>query len=163
MFSIYSLAPLNAILNSTAAMLLLAGFYFIKQRNIAAHRFCMISAVCVSAAFLTSYLIFHYEVGDILFTGQGWVRPVYFAILIPHVILAVTILPLALTTLYFGLKSNFTRHRRIARWTWPIWMYVSVTGVVVYVMVYLLYPRLPRAVATAAAHGTRAAAVATAR
>ncbi len=144
MFSIYSLAPLNAILNSTAAMLLLAGFYFIKQRNIAAHRFCMISAVCVSAAFLTSYLIFHYEVGDILFTGQGWIRPVYFAILIPHVILAVTILPLALTTLYFGLKSNFARHRRIARWTWPLWMYVSVTGVIVYLMLYQLYtPNLP--------------------
>ena len=144
MFSIYSLAPLNAILNSTAAMLLLAGFYFIKQRNIAAHRFCMISAVCVSAAFLTSYLIFHYEVGDILFTGQGWIRPVYFAILIPHVILAVTILPLALTTLYFGLKSNFASHRRIARWTWPLWMYVSVTGVIVYLMLYQLYtPNLP--------------------
>jgi putative membrane protein len=143
-FSIYSLAPLNAILNSIATMLLLAGFYFIKQRNIRAHRRCMISAVCVSAVFLTSYLIFHYEVGDVLFTGQGWIRPVYFAILIPHVILAVTILPLALTTLYFGLKSNFTKHRRIARWTWPLWIYVSVTGVIVYLMLYQLYtPNLP--------------------
>ncbi len=144
MFSIYSLAPLNAILNSIATILLLAGFYFIKQRNIPAHRICMISAVCVSAAFLTSYLIFHYEVGDVLFTGQGWIRPVYFAILIPHVILAVTILPLALTTLYFGLKSNFAKHRRIARWTWPLWIYVSVTGVIVYLMLYQLYtPNLP--------------------
>jgi len=143
-FSIYSLAPLNAILNSTATILLLAGFYFIKHRNIRAHRICMISAVCVSAAFLTSYLIFHYEVGDILFTGQGWIRPVYFAILIPHVTLAVTVLPLALTTLYFGLRSQFTKHRRIARWTWPLWMYVSVTGVIVYLMLYQLYtPNLP--------------------
>lgn len=144
MLSIYSLAPLNAILNSIAALLLLAGYYFIKQRNIRAHRFCMISAVCVSAAFLTSYLIFHYEVGDVLFTGHGWIRPVYFAVLIPHVILAVTILPLALTTLYFALKANFTRHRRIAKWTWPLWIYVSVTGVIVYLMLYQLYtPNLP--------------------
>jgi len=143
-FSIYSLAPLNAILNSIATILLLAGFYFIKHRRIRAHRFCMISAVCVSAAFLTSYLIFHYEVGDILFTGQGWIRPVYFSILIPHVILAVTILPLALTTLYFGLRGKFIKHRRIARWTWPLWVYVSVTGVIVYLMLYQFYtPNLP--------------------
>ena len=144
MFSIYSLAPLNAILNSTAAVLLLAGFYFIKHQRIHEHRICMISAVCVSAAFLTSYLIFHYEVGDILFTGRGWIRPVYFSILIPHVILAVTILPLALTTLYFGLRRRFVSHRRIARWTWPLWIYVSVTGVIVYLMLYQLYtPYLP--------------------
>ncbi len=144
MFSIYSLAPLNAILNTIATVLLLAGFYFIKQKRVRAHRACMISAVVVSALFLTSYLIFHYQVGDILFTGQGWIRPVYFAILIPHVILAITILPLALTTLYFGLRSNFTKHRRIARWTWPLWIYVSVTGVIVYLMLYQLYtPNLP--------------------
>lgn len=144
MFSIYSLAPLNAILNSTAAVLLLAGFYFIKHKRVHAHRACMIAAVCVSAAFLTSYLIFHYEVGDILFTGQGWIRPVYFSILIPHVILAVTILPLALTTLYFALRSRFTSHRRLARWTWPLWMFVSVTGVAVYLLLYQMYtPILP--------------------
>ena len=144
MFSIYSLAPLNAILNSIATILLLAGFYFIKHHRIRAHRICMISAVCVSAAFLTSYLIFHYEVGDILFTGRGWIRPIYFSILIPHVILAVTILPLALTTLYFGLRGKFIKHRRIARWTWPLWIYVSVTGVIVYLMLYQLYtPYLP--------------------
>ena len=144
MFSIYSLAPLNAILNTTATILLVAGFYFIKQKRVQAHRRCMIAAVLVSAAFLTSYLIFHYEVGDVRFTGQGWVRPVYFAILIPHVILAVTILPLALTTLYFGLTSNFVKHRRIAKWTWPLWIYVSVTGVIVYLMLYQLYtPNLP--------------------
>lgn len=144
MFSIYSLAPLNAFLNATATIFLIAGFYFIKQKRVDAHKHCMIAAVVVSAAFLTSYLIFHYNVGDVRFTGQGWVRPVYFAILIPHVILAVTILPLALTTLYFGLKSNFVRHRRIAKWTWPLWIYVSVTGVIVYLMLYQLYtPNLP--------------------
>jgi putative membrane protein len=143
-FSIYSLAPLNAILNTTATILLLAGFYFIKQRRIRAHRICMTSAVCVSAAFLTSYLIFHYEVGDILFTGRGWIRPVYFSILIPHVILAGLIVPLVLITLYFALRSRFASHRRIARWTWPLWIYVSVTGVIVYLMLYQLYtPNLP--------------------
>ena len=144
MFSIYSLAPLNAILNTIATILLLAGFYFIKHRRIGAHRLCMISAIVVSAAFLTSYLIFHYEVGDILFTGRGWIRPVYFSILIPHVILAGLIVPLVLITLYFALRSRFVSHRRIARWTWPLWIYVSVTGVIVYLMLYQLYtPNLP--------------------
>jgi putative membrane protein len=143
-FSIYSLAPLNALLNTAATILLLAGFYFIKQHRIRAHRICMISAVGVSAAFLISYLVFHYEVGDILFTGRGWIRPVYFSILIPHVILAGLIVPLALTTLYFALRSRFVSHRRIARWTWPLWIYVSVTGVIVYLMLYQLYtPYLP--------------------
>jgi len=143
-FSIYSLAPLNAILNSAAAILLLAGFYFIKRRRIRAHRACMIAAICISAAFLTSYLIFHYEVGDILFTGHGWIRPVYFLILIPHIILAGLIVPLVLITLYFALRARFMSHRRIARWTWPLWIYVSVTGVIVYLMLYQLYtPNLP--------------------
>ena len=144
MFSIYSLAPLNAILNTTATILLLAGFYFIKQRRIRAHRICMISALCVSAVFLTSYLLFHYKVGNILFTGQGWIRPVYFSILIPHIILAGLIVPLVLITLYFALRARFISHRRIARWTWPLWIYVSVTGVIVYLMLYQLYtPNLP--------------------
>jgi putative membrane protein len=135
---------LNAILNTSAAVFLLAGFYFIKQKRVRAHRACMISAVCVSVAFIVSYLIFHYEVGDILFTGHGWIRPVYFSILIPHVTLAIVIVPLALTTLYFGLRGRFASHRRIARWTWPLWMFVSVSGVVVYLMLYQLYmPNLP--------------------
>jgi putative membrane protein len=142
--SIYSLAPLNAILNTTAAILLLAGFYFVKHQRIRAHRVCMIAAICTSAAFLTSYLIFHYEVGDILFTGRGWIRPIYFLILIPHVILAGLIVPLVLITLYFALRARFMSHRRIARWTWPLWIYVSVTGVIVYLMLYQLYtPYLP--------------------
>jgi putative membrane protein len=134
------LAPLNAILNSIAALLLVAGFVFIKRKNITAHRACMISALIVSAAFLTSYLLYHLHVGDVRFSGTGWIRPVYFAILIPHIILAGVIVPLALATLYFALRGRFPSHRRIARWTWPLWIYVSVTGVVIYVMLYRLYP-----------------------
>ncbi len=142
--SYYSLAPLNAALNSTAAILLLAGFYFIRQRRVRAHRACMIGAVAVSAAFLTSYSIYHYNVGDVHFTGHGWVRPLYFSILVPHVMLAGIIVPLVLVTLYFALRGRFGSHRRIARWTWPIWMFVSVTGVIVYFMLYQLYtPNLP--------------------
>ena len=133
------LAPLNAVLNGCATLLLAAGFMFIKRRNVRAHRACMLSAMGVSAVFLTSYLTYHYQVGNVRFGGQGWIRPVYFAILIPHVILAGLIVPLALVTIYFALRGNFTRHRKIARWTWPLWMYVSVTGVVIYFMLYRIY------------------------
>lgn len=142
--SYYWLAPLNAILNTGAAILLLAGFYFIRHRRVRAHRACMLAAVAVSAAFLTSYSIYHYHVGDVGFTGQGWVRPVYFSILIPHVLLAGAMVPLALATLYFVFRGRFASHRRMARLTWPIWMFVSITGVAVYVMLYQLYiPNLP--------------------
>jgi putative membrane protein len=144
LLSYSSLAPLNAILNSAAFALLMAGFVFIKRKNVAAHRACMISALVVSAAFLTSYLTYHWHVGDVRFSGTGWIRPVYFAILIPHIILAGTIVPLALVTLYYALRGRFPSHRRIARWTWPLWIYVSVTGVVIYVMLYRLYtPIMP--------------------
>ncbi|HYA34654.1 MAG TPA: DUF420 domain-containing protein [Candidatus Binataceae bacterium] len=139
MFAYESLPGLNAALNSIAAVLLAAGFVFIKQKRVDAHRACMIAAIVVSAAFLTSYAIFHYHVGDVRFSGQGWIRPVYFSILIPHVILAGVIAPLALITIYFALRERFPSHRRIARWTWPLWMFVSVSGVVVYVMLYKLY------------------------
>ena len=122
----------------------------------------MISAFTVSVAFFISYCVYHYHVGDVRFGGHGWIRPVYFSILVSHIMLAVAIVPLALITLGRALRGRFARHRRIARWTWPIWMYVSVTGVVVYLMVYRLYPHLPPA-ATAAARGARAAAVAAAR
>jgi putative membrane protein len=144
LLSYSSLAPLNAILNSAAFVLLMAGFVFIKRKNIAAHRACMISALVVSAAFLISYLTYHWHVGDVRFGGSGFIRPVYFAILIPHVILAGTIVPLAMVTLYYALRRRFPSHRRIARWTWPLWIYVSVTGVVIYVMLYRLYtPIMP--------------------
>jgi uncharacterized membrane protein YozB (DUF420 family) len=139
LFDYRSLAPLNALLNGTAAVLLLAGFVFIKQRRVRAHRACMIAAIVMSAAFLTSYLIFHYHVGDVRFSGQGAIRPIYFSILIPHIILAGVIVPLAIGTIWLALRGNFIRHRRVARWTWPLWMYVSITGVIVYFLLYQVY------------------------
>ena len=139
-----SLAPLNAFLNATAFVLLVAGFVFIKRRQVAAHRACMISALVVSAIFLTSYLTYHYHVGEVRFSGTGWVRPLYFLILIPHIALAGLIVPLALATAYFALKARFLTHKKIARWTWPLWIYVSVTGVIIYIMLYRLYtPIMP--------------------
>ena len=133
------LATVNASLNAIAAVFLGAGFYFIRRRQIAAHRVCMIIAFAVSVVFLICYLTYHYQVGDVRFQGHGPIRPVYFTILISHIILAVTTVPLAIMTLSRALHSRFDKHRRIARWTWPIWMYVSVTGVIVYVMVYHIY------------------------
>ena len=140
MTSYHALAPLNAILNSLAAILLFSGFYCIRRRRIQAHRACMLAACVVSTAFFVSYCFYHYEVGDVRFQGYGLIRPVYFTILISHIALAVAIVPLVLITLTRALRGNFERHRRIARWTWPIWIYVSITGVVVYLMCYQLYP-----------------------
>jgi uncharacterized membrane protein YozB (DUF420 family) len=135
---ITDLPALNACLNSISTILLGAGYYFIRRRDIRRHRLMMTSAFICSCLFLTSYLIYHYHAGSVPFTKQGWIRPVYFTILITHVVLAAAIVPLALTTLYRAWREQFDRHRRIARWTWPLWMYVSVTGVVVYVMLYQL-------------------------
>ena len=135
-----SLPTLNAALNSLSAVFLLAGFFFIRSRNRGAHRVCMLSAFGCSILFLISYLIYHYQVGSVPFRGQGWIRPVYFAVLLTHTILAVAVVPLALITLNRALKQRFDAHRRIARWTFPIWLYVSVTGVVVYWMLYRLAP-----------------------
>ncbi len=133
-----SLPALNAALNSASALLLAAGWLFIRSGNVAAHRRCMLAALATSTLFLTSYLIYHYHVGSVPFTGQGWTRRLYFTILISHTSLAVTIVPLVLITLYRALTSRFERHKRIARWTLPLWFYVSVTGVVVYWMLYRL-------------------------
>lgn len=163
MLSYSSLAPLDAILNATAAILLLAGYIAIRRRHVHAHRACMLGAFAVSVAFGISYCIYHYHVGDVRFGGEGWIRPVYFSILISHITLATAIVPLVLITLGRALRGRFAKHRRIARWTWPIWMYVSVTGVVVYLMVYRLYPHLPPTATAAAAHGTHAAAIAAER
>ena len=138
MLSISDLPALNATLNLISAVLLGTGYWFIKSRNIRAHRACMIGALITSTVFLTSYLIYHYEVGNVLFTKQGWIRPVYFFILITHVTLAIVILPLVLRTAYLAFRERFDKHVRIARWTFPLWMYVSVTGVIVYVMLYRL-------------------------
>ena len=133
------LPALNATLNGSAAILLLIGYRFIRRGEIQRHRATMLSACAVSTAFLTSYVIYHANVGSKPFTGQGPIRIVYFAILLTHVLLAATVLPLALVTVIRGLRGRFDRHRAIARWTFPIWLYVSVTGVVVYLMLYQLY------------------------
>lgn len=134
------LPHLNALLNSTSALFLIAGFGFIKAGRIQAHRTCQVTAVVTSTLFLISYLTYHYYHGDTPFPGQGMVRPFYFAILISHVILAIVIVPLVLITLYRAVRLDFIRHRRIARWTLPLWLYVSVTGVIVYLMLYHIYP-----------------------
>jgi uncharacterized membrane protein YozB (DUF420 family) len=131
---------LNAALNGTSAVLLFTGRTLIKQRRVAAHRLCMIAAVVSSALFLACYLFFHFEAGNILFLGQGWARPVYFTILISHVTLAIVIVPMAFITLNRGLKARYPAHAAIARWTWPLWMYVSITGVIVYFMLYQWFP-----------------------
>ena len=130
------LPALNATLNGGAGLFLLAGYYFIRRRQIARHRAAMLGAFAMSMLFLVSYLIYHANVGSKPFQGQGPIRVVYFTILISHIILATAVVPLALVTLFRGLKRDDVRHRRIAKITWPIWMYVSVTGVVVYLMLY---------------------------
>jgi uncharacterized membrane protein YozB (DUF420 family) len=139
MLSIADLPALNATLNGIAGLLLLAGFYFIRRRQIARHRAAMIGAFAMSTLFLISYLVYHANVGSRPFPGQGPIRTLYFAILITHIVLAAAIVPLALVTLWRGLKRDDVRHRRIAKITWPIWMYVSVTGVVIYLMLYQMY------------------------
>ena len=130
------------MLNSVSAILLITGYLFIRQKNIKAHRAFMISAFVTSTLFLTSYLIYHFskELGPTKFQGEGIVRPVYYFILITHTILAVAIVPMVFVTFSRALKKRFDLHRRIARWTLPIWLYVSVTGVIVYLMLYQLYP-----------------------
>ena len=133
-----SLPTLNAVLNSTSAILLTTGYVLIRRRRVTQHRACMLAAFASSTLFLISYLVYHANVGSVAFTGQGSVRVVYLSILISHVVLAAMILPLALVTLTHALRGRFDRHRGIARWTLPVWLYVSVTGVVVYVMLYRL-------------------------
>jgi uncharacterized membrane protein YozB (DUF420 family) len=131
-----SLPGVNAGLNSASALLLIAGYLFIRNKRIFAHKACMVSAFITSSLFLLSYLAYHYQVGSVPFRGQGWIRTIYFAILISHTVLAVLIVPLVLITLTRALKGSFDRHKRIARWTLPLWLYVSVTGVIVYCMLY---------------------------
>lgn len=138
MISVSQLPSLNAALNSLSAAFLIFGFVFIKSKSIKAHKVCMLSAFTSSSLFLISYLVYHYEVGSVPFKGQGSIRTIYFSILLTHTILAVAVVPLALITLTRALKERFAAHRRIARWTFPIWLYVSVTGVVVYWMLYRL-------------------------
>jgi len=132
-----SILPLlNASLNGVSGILLAMGYVFIRFRQIKRHRFCMLSAFSLSTLFLVSYVIYHTIAGSTRFTGEGWIRPIYFIILISHIILAALVLPLALMTLYRAWQSTFIWHRQIARWTLPIWLYVSISGVVLYLMLY---------------------------
>ncbi len=136
----YAIFPvIDASMNGISTVLLLVGHSFIKRGRLAAHRAFMIAAVVSSTVFLCSYLYFHYHVGSVHFQGRGWSRPVYFTILISHVILAAAIVPLVIITLIRALRERFDKHRAIARWTYPLWLYVSVTGVIVYVMLYHLF------------------------
>jgi uncharacterized membrane protein YozB (DUF420 family) len=134
--TVHSLPAINATLNAISTVLLITGYLLIRGRHVALHRRCMIAACATSTLFLVSYVTYHLQVGSVRFTRQGFVRPLYFTILITHVTLAASVLPLAIITLWRGLKNRIDRHRAIARWTLPIWLYVSVTGVLVYVLLY---------------------------
>ena len=134
------LPHVNACLNGTSAVLLFAGFSFIRSGKVAAHRACQISALIVSILFLASYLTYHYYHGTTRFQGTGLARPIYFTILTSHTILAIVIVPLIAVTFFRALKLDFVRHRKIARITLPLWLYVSITGVIVYLMLYQIYP-----------------------
>jgi len=134
--SVQDLPALNATLNAIATVLLTAGWMLIRQGKRDAHRRCMLGALGVSAAFLTSYVIYHFNVGSVPFQKQGTIRTVYLTILFTHIVLAAAIVPLVLVTVSRALAARFDTHRRIARWTLPLWLYVSVTGVVIYVMLY---------------------------
>jgi uncharacterized membrane protein YozB (DUF420 family) len=134
--TVTDLPALNASLNATSFVLLTTGWFLIRSGRRQAHKWCMISALAVSAMFLTSYVIYHLNVGSVPFQKTGWIRTVYFAVLIPHVILAAAIVPMILITVSRALSNRFDKHKRIARWTLPLWLYVSVTGVIVYLMLY---------------------------
>jgi uncharacterized membrane protein YozB (DUF420 family) len=137
--SLHSLPAVNASLNALCTVLLVCGFIFIRRGKIRFHRACMIAAFLCSTLFLVLYLYFHFHAGVIRFGGQGWIRPVYFVLLVSHTTLAVVIVPLVLITLTRALRERFAQHRAIARWTLPLWLYVSVTGVIVYWLLYVAY------------------------
>ena len=134
-----SLPALNAVLNGASAVLLLTGRAFIRRGQMRAHRFLMLAALSTSLAFLVSYLYYHAHVGSVHFPGHGWSRPLYFSILLTHTILAAVIVPLVVVTLSRALRARYSLHRAIARWTFPLWMYVSITGVVIYLMLYRMF------------------------
>jgi putative membrane protein len=136
MTSYSDLPHLNAILNASSALLLLFGYVSIRRRNINLHRLFMLAGLGCSAAFLISYLLYHAHAGSVRFQGKGWIRPVYFSVLLSHTFLAALIVPLVAITLRLALRKQFSGHRRVARWTFPLWIYVSITGVIVYIMLY---------------------------
>jgi uncharacterized membrane protein YozB (DUF420 family) len=145
--TIYDLPAVNATLNSLSAIFLTCGFIFIRQKKIIAHRNCMISAFCTSIIFLACYLVYHgylylaLHQGPTHFLNPPWFRPIYLVILGTHTVLAVVIVPMILITLSRALRERFDAHKRIARWTWPLWMYVSITGVIVYLLLYQIFPQ----------------------
>lgn len=141
MTDFYSVLPhLNATLNAASFVLLSSGYYFIKRKRVQAHRNCQLSALTASVVFLISYIVYHAHHGTTRFTGQGIARPIYFTILTTHTFLAAVIVPFVFITARRALRGDFARHRAIARWTLPMWLYVSITGVAVYLMLYHLYP-----------------------
>jgi len=135
----FSHAALNASLNGISAILLAGGYAAIRAGNRDVHKYFMVSAFGVSTVFLVSYVVYHIRVGHVVFQGQGWIRPVYFALLLSHTVLAIVIVPLILITLGRAWLGKFDKHRLIARWTLPLWFYVCVTGVIVYLMLYQIY------------------------
>lgn len=138
-FSVSDLPALNALLNTASTILLVSGYAFIRRRRILPHKICMLSAVACSAAFLVSYITFHIRMGVVHFTAHGPVRPVYVTILFTHTILAAAIVPLVIVTLTFAFRARFSRHKAIAHWTLPLWLYVSITGVIIYFLLFRLY------------------------
>ena len=139
--TIHDLPAVNATLNGLSAVFLTLGFIFIKRGHKIAHRNCMISAFSTSAVFLICYLTYHFFAGRTEFKNPLWFKPIYLIILLTHTVLAVVIVPLILRTLWLARKQNFEAHKKIARWTWPLWMYVSVTGVVIYLLLYQIFPQ----------------------
>ena len=139
-FDPYDLPAVNAVLNGTATVLLVLGYVLIKSGREVAHKWTMLAAFAVSCVFLACYLVYHYIVGSVRFQGPAAVRPLYYLILVSHILLAMTVPVLAALTIYRGLRDQREKHRRIARWTFPIWMYVSITGVVIYLLLYRVYP-----------------------
>ena len=132
-----NLSAVNAALNSLSTVFLLLGFREIRARNFAKHMRFMISAFITSALFLVSYIVYHHFVGDTPFTGQGFIRPVYFFILISHIVLSIFVVPLVLSSFLFAFSGKFSTHRKVSKWTFPIWLYVSITGIIIFVMLYM--------------------------
>jgi putative membrane protein len=139
--SFSDLPALNAFLNALSAAFLTAGYVYIRRKNQIAHMNCMVAAFLCSCLFLISYLTYHFFAGRTVFREPAWMRPIYLTILLTHTVLAVVIVPMVLLTLHRAVKERFELHRRIARWTWPIWMYVSITGVVIYLLLYQIFPQ----------------------
>lgn len=137
------LPAVNACLNGLSTVFLILGFFFIRRGRRDAHRNCMVGALITSTLFLTCYLIYHYNAGRTTFRDPQWFRPYYLAILLTHTVLAVAIVPMVLVTVWHAIRKNWEKHKRIARWTWPVWMYVSVTGVLIYFLLYQFFPQQP--------------------